>query len=125
MNPIVRNVLAVIAGYIVGSVVNMGIIVLFGEMDPEKLKVIVANLTFTDAIVPFAAHALGTLAGALVAAFLGVSHKMILALIIGFIFLIGGTVMSVFMIPAPTWFIAMDLILAYIPMGWIAGKIAS
>jgi ABC-type transport system involved in cytochrome bd biosynthesis fused ATPase/permease subunit len=37
------------------------------------------------------------------------------ALIIGIIFLIGG-IAACFMIPAPGWFMAADLLLAYIPM---------
>ena len=27
------------------------------------------------------------------------------------------------MIPAPAWFIALDLIVAYIPMAWIGGRL--
>ncbi len=37
------------------------------------------------------------------------------ALIVGIIFLMGG-ISACFMIPAPAWFIAADLLLAYIPM---------
>jgi len=34
-------------------------------------------------------------------------------------FLCGGVMASV-MIPAPSWFIATDLLLAYLPMAWLA-----
>ena len=43
---------------------------------------------------------------------------------IGVFFLIGGT-MSVFMLPAPVWFEILDLSLAYIPMGWLGGKLGA
>ncbi len=38
-------------------------------------------------------------------------------------FLLGG-ITNVFLLPAPVWFAALDLIGAYIPMGWLGGKLA-
>ena len=75
-------------------------------------------------IFPLLAHALGTLVGAFIAALIAVKHKMKLALVVGLLFLIGGILVS-FMIPAPTWFVVTDLVLAYIPMAWIGGKLAA
>jgi hypothetical protein len=43
---------------------------------------------------------------------------------IGAFFLAGGIV-NAFMLPAPVWFIVVDLAGAYIPMAWIGGKIAT
>ena len=74
-------------------------------------------------IMPFLAHALGTLAGAFLAALLAGSRKMMLALLVGVFFLIGG-IMNVFMLPSPVWFTIVDLGLAYIPMGWLGGRLA-
>ena len=45
------------------------------------------------------------------------------ALGIGVWFLLGGIV-NVFMLPSPTWFTILDLAGAYIPMGYLAGKLA-
>ena len=42
-----------------------------------------------------------------------------MAYAIGAFFLLGGVAAS-FMIPAPGWFIALDLLAAYIPMAWLA-----
>jgi len=28
------------------------------------------------------------------------------------------------MIPGPTWFAAVDIVIAYIPMAWLGGKLA-
>ena len=134
MNKIVRNVLAVITGIILGSAVNMGIIMLQGYFIalPEGV-----NVTNTESlqssmhlfgpkhfIFPFLAHAIGTLAGAYLSARIAASHKMKFALGIGIFFLIGGISM-VFMMPAPVWFVLLDLSVAYIPMGWLSGKLAT
>lgn len=130
MNPIGRNVVAVIAGLVVGSVVKMGLIMISPSViappegmnvsDAESLKVSMHLFSPRHFILPFLAHALGTLGGAWVAALLAASHKMGFALAIGAVFLIGG-IMSVFMLPAPSWFIVLDLVAAYIPMGWLGG----
>ena len=133
MNPMIKNILAAIAGILVGMVVNMGLVVLGSVIIPPPPGVDVMDATsIADSlhlfgpqnfVFPFLAHALGTLAGAFVAAKLAVSHKMRFALGIGIFFLIGG-VANLTMIPAPTWFAALDLIVAYLPMGWLGGKMA-
>jgi hypothetical protein len=75
-------------------------------------------------IFPFLAHALGTLAGAAVAARIAASHPMTFAIFIGVLFLAGGITMVV-MVGGPLWFILTDLLLAYIPMGILGGMLAS
>jgi hypothetical protein len=75
-------------------------------------------------IFPFLAHALGTLVGAIVAALIAATHKMKFALAIGLFFIIGG-IINVLTLPSPQWFTIVDLVGAYIPMGWIGGKIVS
>jgi len=132
MNPIIKNIIAVIAGFLVGSVVNMGIIMISGSIIPppngadvtttEGLKASMHLFQPKHFIMPFLAHALGTFAGALLAVLIASSHKMIFALGIGVFFLVGGIV-SVFMLPSPTWFTVLDLAVAYIPMAYLAGKL--
>lgn len=130
MNPILRNILAVIAGWLIGSAINLGLINLghtifpIEGIDPnsmEDLAQIMPTLDYQFFIFPFLAHALGTLFGAMVAAWIAVSHKIKFALGIGILFLMGG-IMASYMIPAPTWFVVTDLVFAYIPMAWIGGK---
>ena len=70
-------------------------------------------------IAPFVAHALGTLVGALAAHTIAGSRKALFAWVIGVLFLCGGIAASL-MIPAPTWFKAVDLLFAYLPMAWLA-----
>ena len=69
-------------------------------------------------ISPFLAHALGTLAGALTAFLVATDNRAVFAYVIGACFLAGGIAVT-FMIPAPTWFIVLDLVAAYIPMAWL------
>ena len=132
MNSTVKNTLAVIAGLIIGSAVNMGIIMISGSIisppegadvtTMEGLKESIHLFQPKHFIFPFLAHALGTLVGAFLTALITANHKMKFALVIGVFFLIGGIV-NTFMIPAPIWFIILDLVVAYIPMAWLGGKL--
>jgi len=134
MNPIFRNILAVIGGIIIGMIVNMGLIILSPYfipppegVDPSNSESLKANMHLFEArhfIMPFLAHALGSFVGALAAGLIAASKKMVFALVIGLFFLMGG-IASVFMLPSPTWFIFVDLGLAYIPTAIVAGRIAS
>jgi hypothetical protein len=134
MNPIFRNILAVAAGIVVGSGVNMGIIMISGSLIPppsgadvtttEGLKASMHLFEPKHFLMPFLAHALGTLAGALVTATVAASHKMKFALGIAVLFLAGG-IASVAMLPSPVWFAIADLVLAYIPMGYLAGMLVA
>lgn len=129
-----RNVLAVVVGVIAGSVVNMGLVTLGPLVIPppagvdmttaEGWQAGIALLQPRHFLFPFLAHALGTLAGAAATARLAVSAHGRLALVIGVVFLAGG-IMASTMIPAPWWFIALDLIAAYIPMAWLGGRLTS
>lgn len=134
MPNLLRNVIAVVAGIIVGGAVNSALVVLSPSLiappagvdvnDPESLRSAIHLFEPRHFIMPFLAHALGTLAGALVAFLIAATHKLPIALAIGVVFLAGGVAAS-FMIPAPVWFIALDLIVAYIPMAWLAARIGA
>lgn len=134
MKPIVRNGLAVLAGVVVGSVVNMGLILVSGKVIPppagadlttaEGLRAAIHLFEPRHFLFPFLAHALGTLAGACLTAALAASHRTALALVIGGVFLAGG-IANALMIPAPLWFILVDLLVAYLPMAWLGSRIAS
>lgn len=127
-----RNALAVLAGLVVGSVANMGLIAA-GNLaiplpegvdvnDPESLAQSMHLFEPRHFVAPFVAHALGTLAGAWLAFRIAATRKALVAYVIGVLFLCGGVAAS-FMIPAPAWFIALDLIVAYVPMAWLATRI--
>lgn len=89
---------------------------------PEGIKAAIPLMQPIHFLMPFLAHALGTLVGALIAALLAASNKLRIALGIGVFFLIGG-IAACFMIPTPAWFMAVDLLLAYIPMAYLGAML--
>lgn len=134
MNPILKNVLAVIADFVAGSIVNMGLVTLGPMLIPppegadlttmEGLEAAMPLMETKHFLMPFLAHALGTLVGAFVAAKIATTRKMAFALGIGGLFLLGGLT-NVFLLPSPMWFNALDLVVAYVPMALIGGKLAN
>lgn len=132
MNSILKNLLAVIAGLVIGSAVNMGIISVSGSIIPppegvdtttmDGLKAAMHLFEPKHFLFPFLAHALGTGVGAFIAALIAATHKIKFALAIGVVFLAGGISM-VLMLPAPLWYNIVDLVGAYIPMAWLGGKL--
>jgi len=132
MNPIIKNILAVIAGFVVGSVVNMALLKINGTLIPlpegadvSSMEGLKASMHLFEPIhfVPLFSSALGTFVGAYLAAFIAASHKMKFAYVIGILFLLGGIANSL-MLPSPVWFTFLDIIVAYIPMAYIGGKLA-
>jgi hypothetical protein len=134
MPTLLRSVVAVIAGIIAGGALNMAIIVAGPALIPppagvdmttaEGLQAGMQLLQPKHFVAPFLAHALGTLSGSFVAALIAVAHRQIAAYAIGCLFLAGGIAASR-MIPAPTWFVTLDLVAAYIPMAWLGHRLAT
>ncbi len=132
MNTLFRNVLAIILGIILGSLVNMAIVTMSSSIIPpptdadittmEGLKASLHLFEPKHFLMPFLAHALGTFVGAAIAGMVSGSYKMRFAMAIGFFFLIGG-IANVILLPSPTWFTVLDLGLAYLPMSYLAGKL--
>ncbi len=130
-NNIFVNILAVLTGLVIGSVVNGALISISGFIIPppngidvtteEGLKAALPLFEPKHFVFPFLAHALGTLSGAFITTKIAKTYKLAMALIIGFFFLIGGIAM-VFMVPSPIWFDALDLAFAYIPMAYMGYK---
>ncbi|KAA9129638.1 hypothetical protein F3N42_14840 [Marinihelvus fidelis] len=134
MNTTVRNILAVVAGLLVGSAVNMGLVTLSGNIIPPPAG---ADVTTVDGlkasmhlfeprhfVFPFLAHALGTFVGALVAVLIAETRRYLVAMIIGVFFLLGG-ITNAMMLPAPPWFMTLDLVVAYLPMAWLAARLVA
>jgi hypothetical protein len=128
-----RNILAVIVGIVVGSIVNMALINLghmFVALPPgadvstfEAVKASMPMFGPEQFIFPFIAHAGGTLVGAFVAALIAATHKFKMAMAVGVFYLIGGAVVAA-LLPAPLWYDAIDILFAYIPAAWIGAKLA-
>ena len=128
MPKLLRNVLALVTGIVISGAVNMALITISPSLiappagvnvnSAESLSKAMHLFEPRHFIMPFLAHALGTLAGAFAAYLIAASYKVHIAYVIGAVFLCGGVAAS-FMIPAPIWFIALDLLAAYLPMAWL------
>ncbi len=126
-----RNIGAVVLGMIVGMVVNMALISLNGYVlfpmpegmdmyDPEQLSGYIETLPAAGMILPILAHLGQAFVGGWVAARLGASKPMVLAMIIGVLSLVGG-IMNAMSIPLPAWtWIEMPL---YLVVAWFAGSL--
>lgn len=131
MKPIVRNVLAVIAGWLIGVVVNSTIVQLGMSTYPknvdindmESLGKFLDNAGAIYFVYPFLAHAIGTLVGGFLAGLISKNRKYGTALIVGALFFVGGSIM-VFILPAPGWFVSLDLVVAYFPMALLGAFLA-
>jgi len=125
-----RNVLAVIVGLAAGMAVNMALIMLNGYVlfpmpegmdmyDPEQMNAYVASLPTAAFFVVLAAHLGQSFVGGWVAARLGSSRPMLLALIVGLGSLAGG-IMNMMTIKGPDWMVV-ELPL-YLVVAWLAGR---
>lgn len=132
MNPILRNILAVIIGWAIGSIINMSLLQIghttmpiegIDPNDMDALAEIMPTLESKYFTFPFLAHALGALVGAFIAGMIAKVRKMRAAFIVGVLFLIGGIFIN-YIITGPLWYTIVDITLAYIPMAWIGGKLA-
>ena len=100
MPPLLRNLLALVLGLVIGGSVNMALVTLGPVLIAPPAG---ADMTTTQGlsaampllgpqhfIFPFLAHALGTFAGALVAWWIAASHKARWAYAVGVVFLAGA-----------------------------------
>lgn len=130
---ILRLILAVVVGTIIGMLVNGYLISISGKIIPPPSGVDVTTVEGLQAgihlfepkhfIFPFLANALGTLVGAFIATLIAIKNRLRVDMIVGGLFLVAG-IMNCFMLPAPVWFMAVDLLFAYIPMAFIGYKLA-
>ncbi len=136
MKKIIVNIVAVLVGLFAGAFVNGGIINISGEIiappvgsNMKTMEGLIQAMHLMEPkhfIMPFLAHALGTLTGAILCSIIARSNQLVLSLSIGFSFFIGGFIM-VLQLPAPLWFDLVDLIFAYFPMAvlgyWVVSKL--
>jgi hypothetical protein len=129
---LLKDIGIVLLGLILGGTLNMvlvqtGMIVfpapegidISTEAGLKSAMTIMSPIHF---IFPFLAHALGTLFGAWFAIKFTKSKHISAAFSIGMLFLLGG-IMMVFSVGGPTWFIILDLTIAYLPMAWLGYRL--
>lgn len=134
MPKLLRVIVAIVLGFVAGSAVNMGLIHLGGAIVPPPpgadvtstagLKASIHLFEPKHFVFPFLAHALGTLVGALVATLLAPDRSRGAAYGVGTLFFLGGCAMA-FTLPAPVWFNALDLLLAYGPPTLVGHRLAT
>ncbi|MFN5876462.1 MAG: hypothetical protein ACK45E_09310 [Ignavibacteria bacterium] len=131
-NSWLRYALALIVGLFAGSGVNMGLITLGNSIIPlpagadtsttEGLRQAITMFGPEHYVFPWLGHAVGTFIGVLIAVLIQRSNVMIIPIIITSAYLIGGITM-VMQIPSPLWFDVIDLVGAYLPMGYLGYRI--
>lgn len=126
-----RNIGAVLIGLCAGMAINMALIELnfalvapmpegLDMADGEAFGAFIASLPSQAFVLVVAAHLGQAFAGGWVAARLGASHPMRLALIVGAFTLAGG-VMALMTLPGPKWMV-LELPL-YPLVAWWAGRL--
>ena len=134
MKKILFNLIAVLIGLFVGALVNGVIINLSNQIIPpppganlKTMEGLIHAMSIMEPkhfIMPFLAHALGTFIGAALSCLIAKSHLLMVALLIGLSFFIGGFMM-VLQLPSPLWFDLIDLIFAYFPTAYLGYWIVS
>ena len=126
-----RNVVAVVVGLALGMAVNLGLIQLNVQVlnpmpsgmdmnDSEQFNAYLATLPTSAFVVTMLAHLGQAFVGGWVAARLGASRPMLLAMIVGVVSLAGG-IAAMMMFKGPDW-MAVELPL-YLVVAWLAGRI--
>ncbi len=135
-----RNVIAVIIGIIAGMALNMGILQIsylaypipegLDIKAPAQLQDYLDTLPATAFLVAMLAHLAQSFGGGWVAARLGSSRPMLLAMIVGMISLVGGAVTQVdlmsvrYIVGGGIFsFLAILSILLHLGAAWLAGFI--
>ena len=124
-----RNIAAVITGLVVGMIVNLALIQLNTVFFPlpdgvdmtntAQMKEAIQGMSAAAWILVIAAHLGQAFVGGWVAARLGASRRMMLAMIVGVLSLAGG-IANALMLSAPVWtWIEMPF---YLVVAWLAGR---
>ncbi|MEY3368195.1 MAG: hypothetical protein RI973_1350 [Bacteroidota bacterium] len=132
MKNILLRLLAIALALFAGGALNMLLIIISPTLIPpppgadlttaEGLQASMHLMEPRHFIVPFLAHALGTLLSGFLAALLVKERKLSAAMMTGLVFLAGG-IMNARMLPAPLWFNILDLGAAYLPMAWLGYRL--
>lgn len=135
MSKTVRNILITILGWVAGSLINMALVNTGNILIPpppgsnlntmEGLEQAMLLMEPKHFIMPFLAHALGTLTASFIIAKYAASAQIWCVAVAVLLFFFGGFYMTT-ILSAPVWFKIIDLLAAYFPMGvmgyWLGRK---
>ena len=130
MKKVLLGILGVVVGLIVGMALNMAFIMLNWALfpmpegmdmnDPDQMNAYVRTLPLMALLIVVAAHQGQSLVGGWIAARLGESRPMLLAMIVGVLTMAGG-IANMTMIEHPPWmYVEVPL---YLVVAWLAGSI--
>ncbi len=140
MNPLLRNILAGVAGAIASMPANMFLLGPMGRLtgapvapaydptaDPAVTEALwrayFDSLGAVHMLGPLLSHWNGAFCGALVAGLIAANRGVLIPLLVAGFVMIGG-IANAFMLPGqPAAFLVVD-ILGYLPMGWLGWKLA-
>ena len=135
MRPMIRSILAVLAGFVVASAVMMAVEAVNGRYlhpdvaklaegvtDREVLRSILAGAPIGALLVVILGWVLGSLAGGCVAAWIGRRALVGHALAVGGLLTLAGIANNL-MIPPPLWFWVAGLIV-FIPAAYAGARLA-
>lgn len=128
----IRKILAVLVGLIIGSFAIYGIQYISQQVYPSPegmdfnnmnaVKEFIASLPSSAFLLLLVSYAVGSLIGGMISALLVKERRITTALITGAIFLIFGG-MNLIMIPHPAWFAIVSSAI-YLPFAFIGGIVA-
>ncbi|MDG1253120.1 MAG: hypothetical protein P8N56_05515 [Schleiferiaceae bacterium] len=128
MTRTIRNILITLGSAVVGVFLNGWLISISGSIvappegadltTEEGLRAAMDLMEPKHYLMPFLAHALGTLLSAALVSRFTTERQFTRAMLLGVLFLAGGISM-VRMLPSPLWFNITDLGLAYLPMAYL------
>jgi len=131
----IRKILAVLLGWIAGSVFNMALVTVSEAMyplpeglDPNDFEAfrahVAANGMPTGALlIVLVAHAGGSLVSGFVCGLIAKRSWYVAGIILGILWTCGGVAMLM-MLPAPTWFAVADVLL-YVPAALLGVKLGA
>ncbi|MFL6193506.1 MAG: hypothetical protein ACJ75H_05005 [Thermoanaerobaculia bacterium] len=133
MPSILRSILAVLCGALVGGAVILGMELVgtrvfpppasLAPADPESMRAAMAALPLGAFVMVLAGWALGTFAGAWVAARVAGRSPLGHGLAVGLLFLAAG-VANMLSLPHPVWFWVVGVLL-FLPAGYLGGRLAA
>jgi len=136
MGTVLRSILAVVAGFVVASVVMMAVETVNGRVlhpqlgriaegmtDREAIKSLLASAPIGAFLVVMAGWAIGSLAGGWLAARVARRAPVGHALVLGALLTLGGIANNL-MVPPPLWFWITSL-LVLLPAAYAGGRLGS
>ena len=135
MSPIVKNILGVAAGLVIGMICNMllieaspYVIALPEGVEPknmDQLKQAISGGQFEAKhyIMPLLAHSSQAFFGAFTCTKIAANRQFQLSMLLGAFEFVGG-IMVADMLGTPMMPTTIDLVVAYFPMAWLGWKLA-